>query len=172
MTGGEDRISEWGIPLLLTIEGRVSTTAFIARVRAECQVLISGECGEWSWYGFFPGSIAAGGGQTVAQGQENFKQRFFEVVGDIADESASFDEFRDSVIAFMRDRNDGLLPEWSAAVEAVRLGDTKVAGFEKKTAPAMPPVEITELWAQEPCEGSVHDSRPNYFEEPVLAATG
>lgn len=109
-------------PLLFTFRDVVSGNGFLSGITLSGRMLMTKEDdGKWWGYGVRPAALAASG-NTPQEAHYNFKNRYKEVLFDIAQEVATFDSFRDEVERFYYEPDQEEEGIWEAAVQAVRSG--------------------------------------------------
>lgn len=114
-------------PLLFTFRDTLFGNGFVVEVCASNgRVLCSHEAdGVWM-YGVNPGGMSAHGADAVAARQE-FNATFSRILKDLAQETRSFDEFKQVVAEFFEDTNKGNEADWDEAVKRVRAGKVQIA---------------------------------------------
>ena len=86
-------------------------------------------------YGVNPGGMAARG-DDADQARKEFRRAFSQILEDLANEAASFDEFKALVDQFFGDTNPGYEADWMAGVQAVRNDLLHAEGMPKSSADA------------------------------------
>lgn len=117
---------------------------FLAGVTVRGRALAERE-GEVVWmYGVNPGGLAENGPNADAA-HEAFRRAFTLVLFDLAEEAATFSDFRDAVRGFVYQTNEPALVDWRTAVAAVRGGKIKVEGIPFEDADSPLDVAVVEL---------------------------
>jgi len=124
-------------PIMLTLKDAISGQGFLAGITLSGRALMRQEDGKWWMYGVRPGGIAECG-ETIEETFLRFRNRYREVLFDIAQESSTFKEFRAEVRRFFSevDAEDEQL--WEGALKAIR------------TTHAPPPEPFTRLPRESP----------------------
>lgn len=109
-------------PLMFTFRDAVSGNGFLAGVTLFGRALMvkEGE-NEWCIYGVRPAGIAEVG-VTPEETYLRFRNRYKEVLFDIASESKDFDSFREEVSRFYQEPDSKEEERWEKAVEEIRTG--------------------------------------------------
>ena len=106
------------LPLFFSFREIVIGDGFLAGVSMNGRALL--EEGEETWIsGAAPVGFAGGGLDRTAAFVE-FRRAWVEVLFDIANETASFDEFKQKCDEFLDSSVEALTKEWEAALEDVR----------------------------------------------------
>ena len=121
------------LPLLFTYTDVVSGNGFRSRVTACGRVLAEEEAEGWWFYGVQPGGLAASG-DTALEAHSKFREDFRLILFDLAEESTSFEDFKNRVERFFNEVTEDTLAEWKETVQAVRDGKV-VVGKEAATLP-------------------------------------
>lgn len=113
-------------PLLFTFRDTLFGNGFVVEVCASNgRVLCANEAdGVWM-YGVNPGGMSAHGVDAATARQE-FNATFSRILKELAQETRSFDEFKQVVAEFFEDTNKGNEAEWSEAVQRVRAGQLQM----------------------------------------------
>jgi hypothetical protein len=129
-------------PLLFTYRDTLFGKGFLVEVQAtNGRALCVRESDDDYWvYGINPGGMAAHGADPDAAHQ-SFRRTFSHILVDLANSSASFDEFQASVHRFFEDTNEGYEVDWRNAIQGVQRGDVSLEGIP--TVPANSPRTIT-----------------------------
>jgi len=135
-------------PLMITLKDAISGDGFLAGITLSGRALMRKEDdGKWWMYGVRPAGLAESG-TTIEEAFLHLRERYREVLFDIAQESANFDEFRKEVEAFFYEPDANGEDErlWENALAAIRTGEveppTAFSGLEKKS-PETTPTQIT-----------------------------
>lgn len=133
-------------PLMFTFRDALSGKAFLTGITLSGRALMVKERdGKWWIYGVRPGAIADYG-STPQEAYLRFKNRYKEVLFDIAEESKDFDAFRKEVERFYYEPDPTEEERWEKAFEAIRSGKVKPEPpFSElpKQAPEIRPTQIT-----------------------------
>ena len=111
-------------PILITLQDAISGNGFLAGVTLSGgRALMRQEDGRWWMYGVRPAGIAEAGG-TIEEAFLRFRNRYKEVLFDIALESNSFEQFKAAVEEFFYegDKDDEDERLWEHALKAIRSG--------------------------------------------------
>lgn len=107
-------------PLVFTVQITVEGSGFLAGILASGKaVMEQDENKEWWMYGVYPGAIAAGG-ETPNEAFLNFRNRYKEVLFDIAEEHRGFLAFKNATEKFFKQADPEELARWNEALETVR----------------------------------------------------
>jgi hypothetical protein len=133
--GGTERASA-SLPLLFTYKSSIFGKGFIADIELCGRFLGEIEAdGIWV-YGVNPGAFAIGAETFAAAGPATTKE-LSTYFADLAERTASFDDFAAEVKRFYNETDDAVTAEWTAAVAAVRSGALcGPAGLPAKSADA------------------------------------
>ena len=112
-------------PLMLTLRDAISGDGFLAGITLSGRALMRKEDdGKWWMYGVRPAGIAESG-DSIEETFLRFRNRYKEVLFDIAQENHTFDTFKAEVERFFyeadQDNEDERL--WESAVRAIRTGN-------------------------------------------------
>ena len=80
-------------PIMVTLRDVISGTDFLAGITLAGRALMRNEDGQWWMYGVRPAGIAESGG-TIDEAFLRFRNRYKEVLFDLAEENKTFDSFR------------------------------------------------------------------------------
>lgn len=128
------------LPLLFTYRDTLFGNGFVVEVRAKNgRALCVREPDGFWMYGVNPGGMGAMG-EDPDSAHGAFRQAFSNVLVDLALEAPNFGAFRDAVVQFFDETNEGYEPEWLTAVQAVRNGEITAIGIPR--APAESPRSI------------------------------
>lgn len=107
-------------PLVFTMQIAVEGSGFLAGILVSGKaVMEQDDTKEWWMYGVYPGAIAAGG-ETPNEAFLNFRNRYKEVLFDIAEESKGYLTFKTSTEEFFNQVDARELARWDEALEKVR----------------------------------------------------
>jgi hypothetical protein len=153
-------------PLVFGFGGLVAGKGFVASVGLQGRALVEEGEGETWIYGVNPGGVAADA-PTRSEAFQAFKEACRSVVLDLADVSATFEEFKAGVGQFFHETNGPTEAEWREAVEEVRAGRLTVEGLPKNdgSADREPAVKV-ELVAGAPA--SAEKASPKKKTAPVV----
>ena len=133
-------MSRW--PLLFTFQQKVYGNGFLANVVAHGSVLASQE-EEGVWMdGVQPADLSAGG-EDIYDAYLKFRKNFNEILEDIAEDPAFFNEFKEEVHRFFERKDEEVLSQWLEAVEEVGAGNIELDKIPKKNADSARYVEVT-----------------------------
>lgn len=134
-------------PLMFVFRDAISGDGFLVGITLSGRALMLEEDEKWWMYGVRPGAIAESGGSP----QETFlrfRNRYKEILFDIADEHRTFDTFKQEVERFFYEPDAEEERRWEDAVTAIRSGNgnlTPPASFSDlpREAPENRPTGIT-----------------------------
>jgi hypothetical protein len=111
-------------PIMLTLQDTLSGNGFLARITMSGRTLMRKEDdGKWWMYGVRPAGIAASG-VNIEEAFLRFRNKYKEILFDIAQESATFADFTSEVERFFNesdaDNEDERL--WEQSLTAIRSG--------------------------------------------------
>lgn len=111
-------------PLVFTLQNAIEGCGFLAGITITGKaVMEQDENEEWWMYGVCPGAIAAGG-DTPKEAFQNFRNRYKEVLFDIAEECGNFLAFKNETEAFFRSEDSEENARWEYALKVVRGSDS------------------------------------------------
>jgi hypothetical protein len=87
---------------MLTLQDPVSGNGFLARITMSGRALMREDDGKWWMYGIRPAGIAASGG-NIEETFVRFRNRYKEILFDIAEESHTFEDFASEVDRFFNE---------------------------------------------------------------------
>jgi len=124
------------LPLVFSFRRTLFGTGFVVEVKANHgrALCVHEDDGVWL-YGVNPGGMAARG-DDEAEARAEFARTFTGVLKQLAQETKSFDEFRDLVRRFFDETNVGFEPDWVEAVRRVREDGVKAEGLPQLSADA------------------------------------
>jgi hypothetical protein len=129
-------------PILFGFRDLVVGAGFVADISTQGRALLVDEGEEGFWmYGVNPGGIA-GSGETTAEAQADFRQRYKSVLFDFASVSQGFEDFEKSVQKFFAEVNEPTEEEWNAAVQDVRAGKVEADWLAKGRAESKRQVKV------------------------------
>jgi hypothetical protein len=111
-------------PIMITLQDSISGNGFLARITMSGRSLMrKEEDGKWWMYGVRPAGIAASG-KNIDEAFLRFRNSYKEILFDIAQESATFEEFEAEVRRFFEENDSDNEDErsWEASLAAVRQG--------------------------------------------------
>jgi len=134
-------------PIMITLRDVISGDGFLAGITLSGRALMRQEDGAWWMYGVRPSAIAESG-ETIEEAFSRFRNRYKEVLFDMAQENHDFDQFKKAVEEFFyepdRDSEDERL--WEEALKAIRSANCAAPEpFAKlpREAPESKPSQIT-----------------------------
>lgn len=114
-------MSEMNHPIMITLRDTISGDGFLAGITLSGRALMRQEDGKWWLYGVRPAAIAESG-TTIEEAFARFRNRYKEVLFDLAEENDTFDSFKKAVEQFFyeadADNEDEHL--WEDALKAIR----------------------------------------------------
>ncbi len=126
-----------GHPLLFTLQDAVSGRGFLAGITVHGSALMQLEDDKWWMYGVSPGAIAESGA-TPEEAFLHFRNRYKEVLFDIAGECSDFATFEAEVRGFFDAVDEEEKRHWDKALELVRANPLatppQFKTFPRKTA--------------------------------------
>jgi hypothetical protein len=135
-------------PLLITLRDAISGDGFLAGITLSGRALMRKEDdGKWWMYGVRPAAVAESG-TTIEEAFLRFRGRYRDTLFDIAQENASFEDFRKEVERFFYEPDANGEDErlWENALIAIRSGKVfppdEFSGLERKS-PETTPSQIT-----------------------------
>jgi hypothetical protein len=137
-------------PIMVTLRDVISGTDFLAGITLAGRALMRNEDGQWWMYGVRPAGIAESGG-TIDEAFLRFRNRYKEVLFDLAEENKTFDSFRAAVEQFFYEADEDSEDEqiWEQSLEAIRAAKcAPPAPFDKlpREAPESKPSQISVEW--------------------------
>lgn len=125
----EEKLDLRDHPIMVTLQDAIAGNGFLARITLSGRTLMRQEDGRWWMYGVQPAGIAASG-SNVDEAFLRFRNRYKEILFDIAQESADFETFKSEVERFFyepdADNHDERL--WRKALAAIRNMNCKLPG--------------------------------------------
>ena len=109
-------------PLMFTFRDAISGEGFLAGITLSGRCLMAEEDGKWWMYGVRPGAIAEVG-KTPEETFLLFRNRYKEVLFDVASECKTFDDFKKEVERFFYEPDTVEEKRWEDAVACIRLGN-------------------------------------------------
>ncbi len=132
-------------PLMFTFRDVISGDGFLAGITLSGRCLMLEEDGKWWMYGVRPGAIAEIGG-TPQETFLRFRNKYKEILFDIAGERRTFETFKQEVERFFYEPDTEEERRWEDALTAIRSGSlTPPPPFSElpKEAPETRPSQIT-----------------------------
>ena len=134
-------------PILITLRDTISGDGFLAGITLSGRALMRQEDGKWWMYGVRPAAIAECG-ETIQEAFARFRNRYKEVLFDLAQENFTFDDFKIAVEQFFYEADADSEDEqlWEQALQAIRMAKCgPPAPFDKlpREAPESKPSQIT-----------------------------
>ncbi len=113
-------------PLVFTLQNAIEGCGFLAGITTHGKaVMEQDEHGEWWMYGVCPGAIAAGG-TTTNEAFLNFRNRYKDVLFDIAEECGGFLAFKSAIENFFKAEDCEENARWDQALDIVRKNGSTV----------------------------------------------
>jgi hypothetical protein len=113
-------------PLLFTFRDVISGNGFLAGITLSGRALMLKEDdNKWWMYGVRPGAIAETG-ETIQEALLRFRNKYREVLFDIAGERNTFEAFRQEVERFFYEPDTEEEQRWESAATAIRFDDVTV----------------------------------------------
>ena len=109
-------------PLMFTFRDVISGEGFLAGITLSGRSIMIQEDGQWWMYGVRPGALAEVGG-TPQETFLRFRNRYKEILFDIASECKSFEEFKAEVERFFYEPDADEERRWEDAVACIRSGN-------------------------------------------------
>lgn len=109
-------------PLLFTFRDAISGDGFLAGITLSGRILMIEEDGKWWVYGVRPGAIAESG-ESPRESLVHFRNRYKEVLVDIAGECRTFDDFKGEVERFFWEPDLEEERRWDSAITELRSKD-------------------------------------------------
>lgn len=106
-------------PLIFTLRDTVSGDGFLAGITLCGRALMVEEDGKWWMYGVRPGAIAESG-DTPPESFAKFRNRYKEVLFDIAHDCKKFADFKREVERFFNEADEEEERRWNESLAAVR----------------------------------------------------
>ena len=111
-------------PLMITLRDAISGDGFLAGITLSGRALMRKEDdGKWWMYGVRPAGLAESG-ETIEEAFAHFRSKYTEALFDIAEEAATFDDFKSEIERFFyeSDASDEDERLWESALTAIRSG--------------------------------------------------
>lgn len=113
-------------PLLFTVRDVVNGEGYLAGITLYGRaVAVKEDDGNWWLYGVRPGAIADYG-TTPQEAFQKFRNRYRNLLFDIAEETADFNQFKAEVEKFYGQPNPEEETRWSDAFREIRNGKTEI----------------------------------------------
>lgn len=110
-------------PLIFTLQDAISGNGFLAGITLIGRALMQkGDDGKWWLYGVCPGGLAESG-DSPQDTFMRFRNRYKEVLMDIAEEQPTFKEFKAEVERFFHEVDQQDERRWEDALSAIRSGN-------------------------------------------------
>ena len=106
-------------PLLFTFRDTVSGDGFLGGITLSGRALMQEEDGKWWVYGVRPGALAESG-DTPQEAFSHFRNRYKEVLFDIAQEERTFEAFKQEVERLFYEPDEEEERRWEDALVLVR----------------------------------------------------
>jgi hypothetical protein len=132
MTRHETTSTAW--PLVFSYNGIIMGRGFLAEIAMQGRLLATPEVeGVWL-HGVNPGALAVGAA-TLSDANTELRNTLTRLFIDFAEQSATFDAFRERVITYFNESDAQSAQEWEEARKQVRAGVVPVPdGLPRKTA--------------------------------------
>jgi predicted RNase H-like HicB family nuclease len=162
-------------PVMFTVRDVVSGNGYLAGVTLSGRAIMckEEEDGKWWVYGVRPGAVAENG-STPEEAFGRFRNTYKNVLFDMAEESPTYEAFREAVENFYYQPDPDEEERWEAAFKAIRTGAVVPEGvfFSKmpKQAPETRPTQLTvERLDKENARYKPTDNVTDYFALPTAA---
>jgi hypothetical protein len=132
-------------PLMLILKDTISGDGFLAGITLSGRALmVKEDDGKWWMYGVRPAAIAESG-DTVQEAFLHFRNRYTEVLFDMAQEYRTFDSFKKEVERFFFESDEADERRWDEALAAIRGGAQPPEPFSTlpRAIPETQPSQIT-----------------------------
>lgn len=149
-------------PILFGFRDLVAGHGYVAGVETQGRLLLVKEDDSFWAYGVNPGGLA-GRGETEHEAMADFREGYRSVLYDIAEDAATFIEFKSEVEAFFDETNRRLEAEWTTAVEDVKADRISADWLQKQSADDTPR-QVRVVLLQNP------DARDNELDKTAMAA--
>ena len=113
-------------PLLFTLRDTIAGCGFLAGITVHGKALMQCEDDKWWMYGVCPGAIAESGIQRQKEAFLHFRNRYREVLFDIAEECQDFSGFKAEVETFFQAIDEEEEQRWQRALKIVRANKTSI----------------------------------------------
>ncbi|MEW6324893.1 MAG: hypothetical protein AB1515_05855 [Nitrospirota bacterium] len=115
-------------PVMFKVKDAVAGNGFLAGVLLSGRATIREDYGKWWVYGVCPGGIAESG-STPEEAFLRFRETYRSVLFDLAEESATYNDFRSAVESFYSQINEAEKENWESAFQAMRASTIPLEGF-------------------------------------------
>ena len=112
-------------PLMFTFGDAISGDGFLAGIKLSGRALMLKEDGKWWMYGVRPGAIAESG-DTPQETSLRFRNRYKEILFDIAVYHRTFPAFKEEVERFFYETDTEEERRWEDALAAIRTGNCTI----------------------------------------------
>ncbi len=134
-------------PIMITLRDAISGNGFLSGITLSGRALMREEDGKWWMYGVRPAAIAECG-STIEEAFLRFRNRYKEVLFDLAQENVTFDDFKAAVERFFyeADKDNEDECSWEQGLKAIRAGSCappKPFDNLPREAPETKPSQIT-----------------------------
>lgn len=109
-------------PLIFTFRDTISGDGFLVGITVSGRALMVQEDARWWMYGVRPGAIAESG-ETPQEGFLRFRNRYTQILFDIASECRTFETLKQEVERFFYEPDRVEERRWEDALTAIRAGD-------------------------------------------------
>jgi hypothetical protein len=161
-------------PVMFTVRDTVSGSGYLAGVTLSGRaVMCCEDDGKWWMYGVRPGAIAETG-NTPEEVFLRFRNTYKNLLFDLAEQSSTYETFREAVEGFYYQPDDAEEERWQTAFKAIRSGEAvpEEGFFSKlpKQAPETRPTQLSvERLDKENTRYKPTDNVPDYFALPTAA---
>lgn len=111
-------------PVFLTFKEMIAGKKFLAGIVGRMRAVVVKEDSQHWFYGVNPGGIAQGGA-SLDEAQFRFRDSFKKVLQEIAQDAASFEDFKTEVSKFIEETDEAEEKDWLEARQAIREGNIK-----------------------------------------------
>ena len=153
-------------PLMFSVRDAISGNGFLAGVTMSGRVMIRLEDDDkWWMYGVRPTGITAFG-NTPEEAFLRFRENYKNVLFDLAEDSSSYETFRDEVDALYSQANEEEERNWESALKAIRAGGAPTEGYIstlKRKRPETNPTQCTVVRLDKQKRYTATDNTVDYF---------
>src|SRR5438445_6252267 len=162
-------------PIMITLRDIISGDGFLAGITLSGRALMRHEDGKWWMYGVRPAAIAESG-ETIEEAFSRFRNRYKEVLVDLAQERTTFDAFKAAVEEFFYESDEDSEDErlWEETLKAIRTekcDPPEPFANLPREAPESKPSQITvELLSRAGARFKQSDNRTATYSVPMARA--
>jgi hypothetical protein len=111
-------------PIMITLRDTISGNGFLAGITLTGRALMRHEDGKWWMYGVRPAPIADSG-ETIEEAFAHFRNRYKEVLFDLAQDHRTFESFKAAVEQFFYEADADSEDEhsWEQALQVIRAAN-------------------------------------------------